>query len=67
MNKKIEYGVNLSKDAESAFSHISENIISTTTLIETITEAMGEQSIGANDIGNSMASLVEATNSIQTL
>ncbi len=65
MSSKIDRGVNLSKNAETAFAKISNDIILTTDLITTISSAMDEQQLGANDILSSIGSLVEATDQIQ--
>lgn len=67
MTQKINSGVTLSKDAEVAFIDINSKIEITTDLIKSISSAMEEQSIGANDINISMGDLVTVTDEIRKI
>jgi methyl-accepting chemotaxis protein len=67
MNQRIERGVGLGKQASEAFGRISSGIEDTTELVRTISNAMSEQKIGADEILGSIQHLVEATERIKDL
>jgi methyl-accepting chemotaxis protein len=67
MNKRIERGVGLGKQASEAFGRISSGIEETTQLIRTIANAMSEQKIGADQILDSVQYLIDATGRIKEL
>ncbi len=66
MVEKIEKGVSLGESMGKAFVKISTDINQTSDLIQTISAAMEEQKAGADEILNSIESLIEATENIKT-
>jgi methyl-accepting chemotaxis protein len=64
--RNVHNGVALSETAGSALNSISTDISATTGLVKQIADAMTEQSLAANDILQSITSLVEETQSIRT-
>jgi methyl-accepting chemotaxis protein len=65
MLETVHNGVALSETAGSALNSISTDISATTGLVKQIADAMTEQSLAANDILQSITSLVEETQSIK--
>jgi methyl-accepting chemotaxis protein len=67
MNQRIEKGVVLGKQASEAFGRISSGIEETAELVRTISNAMSEQKIGADEILGSIQHLIDATSMIKEL
>jgi methyl-accepting chemotaxis protein len=64
---KVNRGVNLSETAGGALKQVGEKTSQTTRLMSEVASAMQEQAAGANEVLNSIHSLVEASNSINKL
>jgi methyl-accepting chemotaxis protein len=67
MTELIDNGVSLSEKADKAFKRIFEDIKRTTDNMQNIAQSMKEQSSGANEINQSMTSMVEASEKIKDL
>jgi methyl-accepting chemotaxis protein len=67
MNSRIEEGVRLGQQAGAAFSRISGGVNDTSNLVRTISNAMAEQKVGADEILSSIQHLIEATQKIKEL
>lgn len=67
MAQKIDFGVSSIQAAGDAFAEISRGIENTSNLVQTISQAMEEQRIGASETMKSTESVVEAIHQIQEL
>jgi methyl-accepting chemotaxis protein len=67
MNSRIEEGVRLGQQAGAAFARISGGVNDTSNLVRTISNAMAEQKVGADEILSSIQHLIEATQKIKEL
>jgi len=67
MGQKIDRGSQLSDRAGAAFGRISEGVAETGELVQTIAASMSEQRQGAQEILDSVNSLIDATQKIKEL
>jgi len=67
MNKKIDYGVDISEKLGETLKNIINGMDNSTNLVMEISNAMNEQMIGANEIVKAITQVVESSNNIREL